>query len=91
MHVLTQDEVPLSHLKIWVGDIHKALYACYGSSGVSKFADGGTYKLDIPPPTASQSNWVYSTLCRLEDLIKDEQPKEDEINVDNLPDAAFKC
>lgn len=72
------DRPTVGALKYWAERLDKALYACYGSSGVAKFDDNRGYSLKVPEAESEQSNWLYMTCLRVGDLIKEEDPQESE-------------
>lgn len=65
-------------LKQWSERLKKSLYKCYGLSGENKFSDRG-YSVEVPNEESEQSNWLYMTCLRVEDLIKEESPKSESL------------
>jgi hypothetical protein len=81
------DRPSVGELKYWAERLDKALYACYGPSGIAKFDDNRGYSLKVPEAESEQSNWLYMTWLRVGDLIKDERPRENERPI--LPDEYY--
>jgi hypothetical protein len=75
-------------LRQWSERLKKTLYKCYGLSGENKFSDRG-YSMEVPLEESEQSNWLYMTCLRVEDLIKEESPQSERLlplSIEGEPD-----
>lgn len=84
------DKPSVGALKQWAEMLKKVLYECYGLSGESKFDDNRGYSVEVPEAESEQSNWLYATWQRLEDLIQEERPQSAKVPKENIPDDAYR-